>query len=99
MTKYSSFATVDMHDKVRDLFMRRQKNMLRKTTICIMTRVSEATMPNIMRGGGCGESTGHRVLERIKLPRTIASKKFTLRKKGPSQKNQKDQNRRSNYYQ
>jgi hypothetical protein len=42
--------------------------MLRKTTICIMTRVSEATMPNIVRGGGCGESTGRRVLERIKLP-------------------------------
>jgi hypothetical protein len=42
--------------------------------------VTEAMMPNIVRGGGCGESTGRRVLERIKLPRTIASKKFTLRK-------------------
>jgi hypothetical protein len=38
-------------------------------------------MPYIVRGGGSGESTGCRVLERIKLPRTIASKKFTLRKK------------------
>jgi hypothetical protein len=73
--------------------------MLRKTTICIVTGMTEATMPNIVRGGGCGESTGRQVLERIKLPHTIASKKFTPRKKGPSQKNQKDQNRRSNYYQ
>jgi hypothetical protein len=29
-------------------------------------------------GGGHGESTGRRVLEGIKLPRTIASKKLTL---------------------
>jgi hypothetical protein len=63
--------------------------MLRKTTICIVTGVTEVTMPNIMRGGGCGESTGRRMLERIKLPRTIASK-FTLRKKVPH---------RNNYYQ
>jgi hypothetical protein len=60
--------------------------MLRKTTICIVTRVTEAMMPNIMRGGGCGESTGRRVLERIKLPHTIASKKFTPRKKVPHRK-------------
>jgi hypothetical protein len=33
-------------------------------------------------GGGCGESTGCRVLEIIKLPRTIASKKFTLSDEG-----------------
>jgi hypothetical protein len=51
-----------------------------------MTRVIEATMPNIMRGGGCGESMGRRVLDRIKLPRTIASKKFTPRKKVPHRK-------------
>jgi hypothetical protein len=51
-----------------------------------MTRVTEATMPNIVRGGGCGESTGCRVLERIKLPRTIASKKFKPRKKIPHRK-------------
>jgi hypothetical protein len=63
--------------------------MLRKTTICIVTGVTEATMSNIVRGGGCGESTGRRVLERINLPHTIALKKFTPRKKGPSQKNQK----------
>jgi hypothetical protein len=49
--------------------------------ICIVTRVTEMMMPNIGRGGGCGERTGRRVLERIKLPRTIASKKFTPRKK------------------
>jgi hypothetical protein len=55
-------------------------------TICIVTGVTEATMPNIVRGGGCGESTGHRVLKRIKLPRTIASKKFTPRKKVPHRK-------------
>jgi hypothetical protein len=42
--------------------------MLRKTTICIVTGMTEATMPNIVRGGGCGESTGRRVLEIIKLP-------------------------------
>jgi hypothetical protein len=48
-----------------------------------MTGMTEATMPNIVRGGGCGESMGRRVLERIKLPRTIASKKFTPRKKVP----------------
>jgi hypothetical protein len=39
-----------------------------------------------VRGGGCGESTERRVLERIKLPRTIASKKFTPRKKVPYRK-------------
>jgi hypothetical protein len=55
--------------------------MLRKTTIGVMTRVTEATMPNIMRGGGRGESTGHWVLEIIKLPRTIAPKKLTPGKK------------------
>jgi hypothetical protein len=60
--------------------------MLRKTTICIVTGVTEATMPNIMTGGGWGESTGRRVLERIKLSRTIASKKFTPRKKFPHRK-------------
>jgi hypothetical protein len=43
-------------------------------------------MPNIVRGGGCGESTGRRVLERIKLPCTIASKNFTPRKKFPHRK-------------
>jgi hypothetical protein len=51
-----------------------------------MTGVTEATMPNIVRGGGCGESTERRVLERIKLPHTIASKKFTPRKKAPYRK-------------
>jgi hypothetical protein len=55
--------------------------MLKKTTIGVVTRVTEATMPNIMRSGGCGESTGHRVLERIKLSHTIASKKLTPGKK------------------
>jgi hypothetical protein len=55
-------------------------------TICIVTGVTEATMPNIMRGGGCGESTGCRMLERIKLPHTIASKKFTPRKNVPHRK-------------
>jgi hypothetical protein len=49
-------------------------------------RVTEAMMPNIVRGGGCGESTGRMVLERIKLPRTIVSKKFTPRKKTPHRK-------------
>jgi hypothetical protein len=45
--------------------------------ICIVTGMTEATMPNIVRGGGCGESTG---------PCTIASKKFTPRKKVPHRK-------------
>jgi hypothetical protein len=63
--------------------------MLRKTTICIVTGVIEATMSNIVRGGGSGESTGRRVLERIKLPRTIASKKLKPRKKVPHRKNKK----------
>jgi hypothetical protein len=60
--------------------------MLQKTMICIVTGVTEATMPNIVRGGGCGESMGRQVLERIKLPRTIASKKFMPRKKVPNRK-------------
>jgi hypothetical protein len=34
-----------------------------------------------MRYGGCGEITGCQVLERIKLPCTIASKKLTPGKK------------------
>jgi hypothetical protein len=51
-----------------------------------MTGVTKATMPNIVRGGGCGENTGRRVLERIKLPCTIASKKFTPRKQVPHRK-------------
>jgi hypothetical protein len=55
-------------------------------TICIVTGVTEATMQNIVRDGGCGESTGHRVLKRIKLPHTIASKKLTPRKKVPRRK-------------
>jgi pyruvate-formate lyase len=53
---------------MRDLFIRRQRNMLRKTMIGVMTGVNEATMPNIVRGGGRGESTGLQVLEIIKLP-------------------------------
>jgi hypothetical protein len=51
-----------------------------------MIGVTEAMMPNIVRGGGYGESTGRRVLERIKLPRTIAAKKFTPRKKSLTEK-------------
>jgi hypothetical protein len=47
--------------------------MLRKTTIGVMTGVTEMTMSNIMRGGGRGEGTGHRVLERIKLHRVKRS--------------------------
>jgi hypothetical protein len=49
--------------------------MLRKTTIGVMTGVTEMAMSNIMRGGGRGrgEGTGHRVLERIKLHRVKRS--------------------------
>jgi hypothetical protein len=49
--------------------------------IGIMTGVTDATMPNIMRGDGRGESTGRRLLVRIKLPHTIASKELTPSKK------------------
>jgi ABC-type dipeptide/oligopeptide/nickel transport system ATPase component len=51
-----------------------------------MIGVTEATMPTIVRGGGCGESTVRQVLERIKHPHTIALKKFTPRKKVPDRK-------------
>jgi hypothetical protein len=63
-----------MHDKeyYERLVYEKAKKYAAKTTICIMTGVTDATMPNIVRGGGCGESTGRGVLERIKLPRTIA---------------------------
>ena len=42
-----------------------------------MTGVTKSTMPNIMGGGGGGESTGRRALKRVKLPRTITSEKLT----------------------
>jgi hypothetical protein len=57
--------------------------------IGIVTRVTKVTMPNIMRGGGRGERMGHRVLERINLPRTIASKKLTPRNKVLHRKNKR----------
>jgi hypothetical protein len=60
--------------------------MLQKMTIGVVTRITEAMMPNIVRGGGRGESMGHQVLERIKLTRTIASKKLTPGKKVPHKK-------------
>jgi hypothetical protein len=47
----------------------------------VMTGLTEAMMQNIVRGGGHDESTGRWVLERIKLPHTIASKKITPGKK------------------
>ena len=52
--------------------------MLRKATISVMAGVTQTAVPNIMSGGGGGESTRRRWLERIKLPRTIAPKKLTL---------------------
>jgi hypothetical protein len=54
--------------------------------ICIITGVTETMIPNIVRGGGCGESMGCRVLKIIKLLFTIASKKLTPRKKVPHRK-------------
>jgi hypothetical protein len=45
--------------------------------ISVMTGVTVVTVPNIMGGGGRGESTGHRTLKGRKLPRTIAPKKLT----------------------
>jgi hypothetical protein len=63
-----------------------------------VTGVTEMMMPNIVRCGGRGESTGRRVLERIKLPYTISSKKLTPGKKVLHRKNQKGQNLWSNYY-
>jgi hypothetical protein len=50
---------------------------VQKTTISVMTGVTEVTVPSIMIGRGHGECTGHWVLERVKLPRTIATKKVT----------------------
>jgi hypothetical protein len=55
--------------------------MLGKTTISVMTGMTEATVPCIMSGGGGSESTGRRALESVKLPRTVTPKKFTLSKK------------------
>jgi hypothetical protein len=55
--------------------------MLGKTTISVMTGMTEATVPCIMSGGGGSESTGHRALESVKLPRTVTPKKFTPSKK------------------
>jgi hypothetical protein len=59
-----------MHDQeyYERFFIRRQRNMLQKTMIGVVTRVTEVMMPNIMRGGGRGQNTGRQVLERIKLP-------------------------------
>jgi hypothetical protein len=40
-----------------------------------MSGMTKPTMPNVMWGGGGGESTrGRRTRERVKLPRTIAPK-------------------------
>jgi ABC-type phosphate transport system ATPase subunit len=72
--------------------------MLRKMTINVMTGMTKATVSNIVGGGGSGESTGCRTLERIKLPRTIAPKKLTPGKKVLHRKNQKGQNQQNNYY-
>jgi hypothetical protein len=55
--------------------------MLKKTTIGVVIRVTEATLQNIMRDRGRGENTGCRVLERINLFRTVAPKKLTPGKK------------------
>jgi hypothetical protein len=49
--------------------------------IGVVTRVTEARIPNIMTGGGRGKGTGRRMLERIKFSHTIAPKKLTPGKK------------------
>jgi hypothetical protein len=46
-----------------------------------MTGMTEAMMPNIMRGGGGSESTRRRALKSVKLPRTVTPKKLTPSKK------------------
>jgi hypothetical protein len=51
--------------------------MLQKMAIGVMTGVTEAMMPNIVRVGCRCETTMHRVLERIKLPRPTTLKKLT----------------------
>jgi hypothetical protein len=48
--------------------------------ISVMTGMTEATVPSIMSGGGGSESTGCRVLESVKLPRTVTLKKLTSSK-------------------
>jgi hypothetical protein len=63
------------------VFITRQRNMLGKTTISVMTGMTETTVPCIMSCGGGSESTGRRALESVKLPRTVTPKKFTPSKK------------------
>jgi hypothetical protein len=63
------------------VFITRQRNMLGKTTISVMTGMTETTVPCIMSCGGGSESTGRRTLESVKLPRTVTPKKFTPSKK------------------
>jgi hypothetical protein len=50
-------------------FIRRQRNMLRKTTIGVVTGVNEATVPNIVRGNArCNENI-------TKMKRTVREKR------------------------
>ena len=49
--------------------------MLREATIGIMAGVTEATVPQVMRGGERGEGARRRrTCERVELPYTIAPK-------------------------
>ena len=49
--------------------------MLREATVSVMSWVTKATVPNVVRGGERGEGTRRRwTCERVKLPRTIAPK-------------------------
>jgi hypothetical protein len=63
------------------VFVTRQRNMLGKTTISVMTGMTEATVPCIMSGGSGSESMGRQVLESVKLSHTVTPKKFTPSKK------------------
>jgi hypothetical protein len=51
-----------------------------------MTGVTEATMPNIMRGGGCGESTGVPGVGNNKAPPYYCIKEVHAEKKVPHRK-------------
>jgi hypothetical protein len=63
------------------VFITRQRNMLRKMMISVMTGMTEVTVPCIMSGGGGSESMGHRALESVKLSCTVTPKKLTPSKK------------------
>jgi hypothetical protein len=80
------------------LFVKMQRNMVRKTTIGVVAGVTEATIPNIVSGGGRGESMGRRVLERIK-PLILWHRRSSRRVRMSFTEKSKGSNLWCNYYQ